>query len=419
MIETIVFDNGLRVCLDARPYLRSCALGLFIASGSRFETPQSLGVSHCIEHMLFKGTDTLSARDIAEITDDTGGTLNAYTSKEYTCLYARVLREQVSAIFSVIAEMTLRPALREAELATEKSVIEEERSSYEDSSEDLCMDCYYESLWPQDMLGQNVVGTPDTIRAFTPDAIRAHMRAFYVPERMVAVFAGAFDREEVLAMCQKYFGTLRNTNHPMTYSCPQPHSFVRTVRKPFQQNILTLGAPAYPLEDPQVHAATYACAILGGAGSSRLFQRIREELGLVYSIDAYHAAFLGAGTACITMGLAAERESQALRETLRLCQAFPASITEAELERAKAQTIAAVTMSLESPSTCASRIGRNMLLRGEVLEEDALLDRLRNVTVDEVRAAAAECLHPSKFSLCVVGRPQSKKEYKSILEEYR
>ena len=177
--------------------------------------------------------------------------------------------------------------------------------------------------------------------------------------------------------------------------------------------------PGAALEDAQIHASTYACAILGGAGSSRLFQRIREEMGLVYSIDAYHAAFLGAGTVCITMGLAAGNEEKALRETLRLCAEFPASVTQQELDRAKMQTLAAVTMSLESPSTCASRIGRNMLLRGEALEEDALLEKLQSVTLEEVRQAAAQFLAPSDYSLCVVGKTRTQKYYQQILDEYR
>ena len=288
-MQTVTLSNGLRVCMDPRPHLRSCAVGLFVACGSRFETPETLGVSHCIEHMLFKGTDTLSARQIAEIADDTGGTLNAYTSKEYTCVYARVLKEQVPKIFSVIAQMALSPALREEELETEKAVIEEERIGYEDSSEDLCMDSFYASLWQDDMLGQNIVGTQQTIRAFSPDGIRAHMAAFYVPERMVVAFSGAFDEAAAVALCEDAFGGLKNTSNPLRYTAPQPFRFVRTVKKSFQQNVLTLGFPACALESPQIHASTYACAVLGGSGSSRLFQRLREEMNIpVFINSSYH-----------------------------------------------------------------------------------------------------------------------------------
>ena len=418
-MEIVTISNGLRICLDPRSHLRSCAVGFFIACGPRFETPETLGVSHCIEHMLFKGTDKLSARQIAEISDNTGGTLNAFTAKEYTCLYARVLREQTANIFAVMAEMVRHPALREAELETEKAVIEEERIGYEDSSEDLCTDRYYASFWRDDMLGRNIVGTKQTIQAFSADGIRAHMARYYVPERIVISFSGAFDRDEVVALCERHFGDLQNTNHPLTYSTPRVYRFVKTVRKPFQQNVLTLGFPACSIENPQIHASTYACAVLGGSGSSRLFQRLREEMRLVYSVDAYHAAYLGAGTACITMALAAEKEEAALRETLRLCRDFPSSITQQEFDRAKLQTRAAVAMSLESPSTSAARIGRNLLLRNNLLEEDELLQILESVTLDEVREAAAQALQPDKVSLCVVGKTRTQKEYRAILNEYR
>ncbi len=414
-MEQITLDNGFRIYLEPRPWLKSCAVGLYIGSGARFETPQTLGVSHFIEHMLFKGTETLSARRIAEINDDTGGTLNAYTAKEYTCLYARVLAQDVREIFSVIADMTLHPALRADELETEKGVIAEERSSYEDSPEDWCMDCFYESFWPDDMLGQNIVGTRETIASMTADTIRAHMRQYYVPERMVAVFCGAFDRGEVLALCERHFGALQNTGNPLRFTVPETARFIRCERKDLQQNVLTLGLPGLALDDPRIHALTYACAILGGAGSSRLFQRIREEMGLVYSIDAFHSAFLGTGSVCISMALSAANETAALQETLRLCRDFPDSVSETELARAKRQTVSAVAMSLESPGSTASRIGRNALLRGSVLSEEELLHALSAVTLDDVRDAARTFLRTEDFSICAVGKTKSQKQYRSIL----
>ena len=415
-MEQITLHNGLRIYLEPRPWLKSCAVGLFIGSGARFETPQTLGVSHCIEHMLFKGTETLSARRIAEITDDTGGTLNAYTAKEYTCLYARVLSCHTETIFSVIADMALHPALRPQELETEKSVILEERSSYEDSPEDLCMDMFYESYWPDDLLGQNIVGTRETIASMTPDRIRAHMQTFYVPERMVVVFSGAFDRDEVCALCEKHFGALQSMGNPLRSTAPQTAQFIRTVPKDLQQNVLTLGFAGVPLEDRRLHAYTYACAILGGTGSSRLFQRIREEMGLVYSIDAFHTAFLGTGVSCISMALAASKEKAALEETMRLCREFPDSVTEDELKRAKMQALAAVTMSLESPGSSASRIGRNALLLGRVPTEEELLENLRRVTLDDVRDAAREMFREQRVSLCAVGKTKTEKQYQKILQ---
>lgn len=415
-MEQITLKNGFRIFLEPQPWFASCALGLFIGSGSRYETPQTLGVSHFIEHMLFKGTESLSARRIAEISDDMGGTLNAYTTKEYTCLYARVLKCNVREMLSMISDMALHPALREDELETEKGVILEERNGYEDSPEDLCMDTFYESFWPDDLLGQNIVGTRETILGINAETIRAHLQKYYVPERMVAVFCGAFNRDEVVSLCESHFGALQNTNNPLTFSSPRTEQFVRCVHKDLQQNVLALGLPGLPLEDKRMHALNYACAVLGGATSSRLFQRIREELGLVYSIDAFRSSFLGAGAICILLGLSAENETAALKETLRLFCAFPGSITQKEFDRTKMQALSGITMSLESPASVASRIGSNALLRGEVLSVEETLEEIRAVTLDEVQQIARELFCPERLSLCAVGKTQTEEEYRSILQ---
>lgn len=416
-MELITLSNGLRICLDHRPWFASCSLGLYIASGSRFETPETLGVSHFIEHMLFKGTDSLSARRIAEISDDLGGTLNAYTAKEYTCLYARVLTSHIEKMFSMICDMVLHPSLEKRDIDTEKGVIQEERASYEDSTEDLCMDTFYDKFWFPDMLSQNIVGTKETIDSMTDETLRRHMQKFYVPERMVAVFSGAFDREAVLESCEKLLGALPNAGNPLTYAPVKSNTFIHTVPKPVQQNVITLGLPGLPLEDDRCHALTFAMNILGGSGSSRLFQKIREDLGLCYSVDAFHTAYLGAGALCISMGLSAKHEMQALSEIRSILKAFPDSVSAEELERAKMQSIAAVTMALESTDAAASRIGRNVLLRGEVMPQEQLFENLRKVTLDEVKALSGEYLLPDRLSICAVGKVKRRSNYEIILWE--
>ena len=365
--------------------------------------------------MLFKGTESLSARQIAEISDNIGGSLNAYTAKEFTCVYARVLSCNIRTIFSVIADMTLHPALKAEELETEKGVILEERRGSEDNPDDLCAESFFESYWPDDLLGQNIVGTQETILSMTPDVLRAHMKKYYVPERMVIVFCGAFDRDEVCALCEQYFGSLQNTDNPLTYTVPRTAQFIRTVPKDLQQNVLALGFPGVSMGDERLHAHIYANIILGGSASSRLFQRIREELGLVYSVDAFHNPFLGTGVACVTMALSADKEETALRETMRLCRELPDTLTEEELERAKMQMLSGVAMSIESPGSSASSIGRSALLLNRVLTDDEVYERLQRVTLDEVRQAAREMFCSDRVSLCAVGKTKSEEYYRSIL----
>ena len=414
-MEIITLNNGFRICLEPRPWLKSCAIGLFIGSGSRYETPQTHGISHCIEHMLFKGTETLSARQIAEIDDDTGGSLNAYTSRELTCVHARVLSCHVEKILSLIADMVLHPALSAEELETEKSVILEEYNSSKDNPDDLCMETFYESYWQGDFLGKKILGTRETIRSMSTEMIRAHMEKFYVPERMVISICGAFDRDAVCALCEKEFGALQNIGNPIRYTSPQMTQFIRTVPKDLQQNVLTLGFPGMPLEDDRSIAYRYALSVLGGTTSSRLFQRIREQMGLVYSIDAFHLPFMGAGVSCVSMALAAGKETAALEETMRLCRELPQTVTESELKRAKMQSIASITMAFESSVSSASRVGMSILIRDSVLTEDEVLQKNQDVTLDDVRSAAQDMFLSGKVSLSVVGKTKTEEDYRSIL----
>lgn len=414
-MERIIFDNGFRILLNPLPWLKSCSMGVFVGSGSRFETPETSGISHFIEHMLFKGTQTLSARDIAVMTDETGGSLNAYTAKEYTCFYARSLTKHIEKIFGLIGEMVTSPSLKKEDVELEKGVVLEELSSYEDSSEDLCMDTFYDCFWKDDMLGKNIVGKKETVLSFDEKMMRDHMARFYVPERTVAVFSGNFDRDTVVSLCEKYFGKLKNTRFPLTADTAKSHRFIKRINKRFEQNIITLGFPGISSLDDRLHACNFACAMLGGTGSSRLFQRIREECGLVYSIDAFNTAYLQAGALCVSMGLSHLNEEKALCEVLRIIKEFPDTLTEEEFDRVKEQTVAAVTMSLESPGTAASRLARGELLLGKALSEDELLSDLADVSFSDVRDISKSLFDPKNISLCVVGKVNSQKFYRDIL----
>ncbi len=415
IMERIVFDNGFKIILDPLPWLKSCSMGVWAGSGSRFETSETSGLSHFIEHMLFKGTTSLSARDIAVMTDETGGSLNAYTAKEYTCFYARSLTGHIEKIFSLIGDMITSPLLREEDIELEKGVVLEELSSYEDSSEDLCMDTFYECFWKDDMLGKNIVGRRETVLSFDEKSIRAHMSRFYVPERTVAVFSGNFDKDQVISLCRKFFGNMKNTGFPIEFSKAEGHSFIKRINKHFEQNIITLGFPGIPSLDKNLHACNFACAMLGGTGSSRLFQRLREELGLVYSVDSFNTAYLGTGAVCISMGLSHKNEEQALCEIMKAVKDFPDTVTKDEFRRIKEQTEASVIMSLESPGTRASRLGRAELLSGHAISEEQLISELNAVTFDDVRDVSKMIFNPLHISLCVVGKPNTQKFYREIL----
>lgn len=415
-MEKITFDNGFRLLLEQDERAKSCAMGVWAASGSRFETSETLGLSHFIEHMVFKGTTTRSAFDIAALTDEFGGSLNAYTAKEYTCYYARALPEHVTAVFEVIGDMLTSPKLDDADIALEKGVVCEEISMYEDSPEDLCADALTGAVWRDDMLGRSILGTRETVGSFTRESLINHMGLMYVPERMTAAFCGKFSRDKVIDECEKFFGSMKNTGNPPEFSEAVYHPSTVCVRKSFEQNQLCLAYPGVSATDPRRHALNLLCSMLGSSSSSRLFQRLREELGLVYSVDSYAVMHINSGLIAISMGLSRDAEELAVRETMNIISSFASDVTHRELDRAKNQAKASLVMGLESVSAVTSRMGRNELLFGKVSSEDELITGIEGVTLDEIKEIARELFEPSRASICAVGKVGRKSLYCDLIK---
>lgn len=414
--KIIKLDNGLRIAVQKSDHAKTCSMGIWVASGSCYETPETAGTSHFIEHMLFRGTQKRSALDIAVEMDEIGGILNAYTAKEITCFYAHTLTEHMPKALDIICDMIKNPRLSADDIELEKGVIKEEIAMYEDSPEDLCADTYYENVWAGSMLGSNILGTPQTVDAVTRESLCAHLAKFYVPERMVISFSGNFDEEKAIEICKNYFSEMKNTGFEIAPVFAEYKKSITVIKKDFMQNQLILGFPGITLTDKRKHAVTLISSILGSASSSRLFQRIREELGLVYSVDSASVSHLDAGVFIVCMGLSKKSEKKAITEALRIIADFPETVTEKELDRAKEQTVASFVMSLESVSSLASRNGRNVLFYGKVIPEDEVINQIRSVTLEDLKKTAAEILDISKISLCAAGNVNGEKTYKEILK---
>ena len=403
-LQKVTLDNRLRILLERDEKMRSCSLGVWIASGSGYENAASMGHSHFMEHMLFKGTPTRSAQDIAEQMDAIGGVLNAYTAKEYTCIYARALSDHVDKAFSVIADMVTNPRLCETDIETEKGIIAEEIAMYEDSPEDLCMDLFYEHVWPDSAFGRNILGTRTSVAATRLDSLCTHLQRYYRPSRMVVSFCGNFDTDRALALCEEYFGTVQDAPDEL---CPAEIRYqpaVHLLEKDIEQNQVILGFPGVSADDERKYAVQLFSTLLGGASSSRLFRRIREELGLVYSIDSFHVPHLTGGLFGIAMGVSPDAQEQALAESCKILQSFNAGVSEDELARAKEQAIAGMIMSFESSAARVSHAGRSELLHGRIHSEDEIIANIRAVTLDELRDTAALVTDPAQASFCVVGQ---------------
>ena len=415
--KKITLDNGLRIVIQKNGNAKTCSLGVWVGSGSCFETPETAGTSHFIEHMLFKGTEKRSALDIAVEMDEIGGVLNAYTAKEMTCFYAHTLSEHSAKALDIICDMIMNPKLSPEDIELEKGVIREEIAMYEDSPEDLCADSYYEKVWRGSMLGSNILGTNQTVDSVTRESLSAHMKKFYVPERTVVSFSGNFDENEAVEICKKYFSGMKNTGFELTPVSADYSPGIYRIKKDFMQNQLILGFPGIPLSDKRRDCASLISSILGASSSSRLFQTIREKLGLAYSVDCVNVAHLNAAVFIVCMGLSKKSEEQAIAETLKIISEFAETVTEKELARAKEQTVAGFVMSLESVSSIASRNGKGVLLHGRPRSEEEVIKAVRGVTLDEIRQTAKEIFDFSKLSLCCVGDVGSEKNYRKYLSK--
>ncbi len=417
-MEKVVLNNGLRIMMESAPWSKSATMGVWIGSGSRYETPENSGISHFIEHMLFKGTQQKSAREIAEEMDDIGGALNAFTAKEYTCLYTRALTEHVEKAFQMIAQMLTSPKFSPEDIALEKGVIIEEIGMYEDSPEDLCVDTLYHHVWREDMLGANILGTEETVCSMSREKLLAYMGSMYVPERMVISICGRFDREKFLELCEYYFGGMQNTNHPIVSAPVAYHKSVSVRMKDFEQTQLCIAFPGLGLGDPRRFALSLLLSILGSSSSSRLYQRIREQLGLVYSIDSFSATHLGGGLLGIAAAVSPKSEEQALKEIFNVLKKFVQDIEVKELVRAQNQYRANILMSMESNASIASHMAVSELLQNRVIDLQATADAIAAVTIEEAQNLAQELFDISKASICAVGKVRDEEFYQNISSKH-
>lgn len=415
-MDIITFENGLRIVLDKNENVRTCAFGVMVASGSGYESPETAGTSHFIEHMLFRGTEKRTALELAVEMDEIGGRMNAYTTTGITMFYAHTLTEHVAKAMDIICDILMNSKFSPDDIELEKGVIKEEIAMYKDSPEDVCLDTFYENIWKGSPLANNILGTPENIDGICREKLVAHMEKFYVPERMIVTISGNFNEDTVLEICRNYFGSMKNTGfetvHPTAVYQPQ----IITVKKDFSQNQLILGFNGISIEDKRrCRTADYVSAILAGGSSSRLFQTLREQLGLVYSVDSTSACHPKTGLMLIDMGLSKKSEKKAIKETLKILEAFPHDITEREVAVTKEHIVSGFVMGSESVRARASKNARSLFNYGYIEPDDSRIESIRSITVDEVRKLSAEIFDLKNISLCAAGKVHTEEEYKEFL----
>lgn len=409
-MEKIVLKNGLRVLYIPIESARSASVAVWIFSGSRHEKFEQRGISHFIEHMLFKGTKTRTSRDISEQMDMLGGGLNAYTAKEYTRYYAQTLAENAVKAFDIICDMLLNPLLDAEDTKRERNVILDEMAMYEDSGEDVAHESLFAAVWPDSPLGRPICGVKETVSSFGSDDFREYMSTNYTPERMIVVVAGAYDREGIDRLIRETLGSMKRGNGALLNDIPVFTPSLTLKKKGFEQTSLVLATPGIQSGDPRRYAMMILNFIVGGGASSRLFQRLREELGLAYSVYSAHTAALGAGVFTVSASFSAGSQEIILREINEILEQISHGVTEEEFERARAQVKASNTMGLETVFARATFAGHNELFEGRQITPDEILENLNKLTLDDVYRLAAEVLGGNR-ALSVAGKVKKRSFY--------
>ena len=390
MFDHWTLENGLHVVGERLPYLRSVSIGVWMRVGSMMETPAENGLSHFLEHMVFKGTEKRSTRDIAEEMDAVGGQMNAFTGKDCTCFYAKVIDEDLPLAVDILSDMTLHASLDETEFKKERGVILEEISMEEDSPEDVVHELLSRIQFGNQAAGMPILGPAEQIAAYTRDDLANYRARHYHPENCVVALAGNYDPEQVLTLIQQYFGEWKKSGQRQTVPPMQPIPGQKAAKeKDTEQLHICLGYPGTFLGSDELYPMSVMNNLLGGAMSSRLFQKIREEMGMAYSIYTYPSTYVGCGTFAVYAGVSPKNGHAVLDETLKqldlLCRD---GVTEKEFREAKNQLRGSYLLGLESPGSRMQSMGRGQLHLDRCMTPEETVAKIEAVTIESVNAVA-------------------------------
>ena len=416
MYRSITLPNGARILTQHIPGVRSAALGFFVGAGSRHERAVENGAAHFIEHMSFKGTAKRTAGDLAREMDAIGGQVNAYTTKEQTCYYARCLDSHLDRAEDLLCDMLFASRFDQGDVELERGVILEEIGMYEDTPEDLCAERLSMAVYKGDSLGRPILGRASTLEKMTGEWLKTWQQEHYVPRAMVVSLTGSFSQHHVDALAQRLSALPDRPAQPSRPAYYRPAVTVR--KKAIEQNHLILAFPGLSYLDERRYQLLLLNSILGGGCSSRLFQQLREERGLCYSVYSYVSDHADTGVLGIYTGLSREQEQPAL-ETVRaiVSQLADRGPSQEELDRAREQAKANILMGLESVQARMSHLGSSTLLYGRVREPEELLAAYDRVTREDLRRLSQELFAFSGASLSAVGRVRPGEEYSRWLEE--
>ncbi|MDB6175899.1 pitrilysin family protein [Paracoccus sp. Z330] len=401
-LRLTTLPNGLRIATRNMPGLHSASLGVWVSAGGRNERVDQNGIAHFLEHMAFKGTTTRTALQIAESIEDVGGFINAYTSRDATAYYVRVLENDVDLAFDVISDIVLNPIFDPREIEVERGVILQEIGQSLDTPDDIIFDWLQEAAYPDQAIGRPILGPAERVGSFGRADLAGFVSENYGPGQMIVAAAGAVDHDRIVRLAQQAFGQMRPVVQQPREAAVWQGREVRNVKKLEQAHFaLALEGPGYLSED--FYAAQIFSAALGGGMSSRLFQKIREERGLCYTIFAQSGFHDDTGMLTIYAGTGGDDVAGLADLTVDEIKRAAEDLTGVEVERAKAQLRAGLLMGLESPSAQAERIARVLAIWGRVLDPAEVAERIAAVNLTEVRAHAERLIAQARPALALYG----------------
>ncbi len=385
--------NGIRVVTERVPASSAVSVGIWVNAGSRDEPEELSGISHFIEHMIFKGTENRTALEIAKTFDRLGGFSNAFTSKETTCFHAKVMESHLDTVMDLLADIFLNSVFHPVEVERERQVILQEISMVEDSPDDLIHELFSRHFWRGNQVERSILGTPETVSTIRPDTLKQHMRDFYVGDRVVVSAAGCVDHDEFVKRVEALFSEVPGRMSPNGRQRPRPHYGLKTHRKELEQTHMLLGMPGPEAGNPERYKYLLMNVILGGSMSSRLFQEIREKYGLAYAVYSFISSFEDAGMLGIYAGVAPENSAKVMELAIREMEKLADnSLDEQELDHAKDHVKGGLLLSSENSDSRMSKIARDELYLGRFVSYDELVEKIDAVSREDIRQCAQECI---------------------------
>ena len=402
--EITTLDNGIRVITETVNHVQFMSMGFWVGVGSRYETEQQWGITHFIEHMLFKGTERRTAEQISSEVDAVGGQPNAFTSKENTCYYIKTLTEDFPLAMDVLSDMFLHSRFSNEEIAKEREVIIEEIKMYEDTPDDQVHDLLAANLWPQHPLGRAILGTEESIAAFDHDMLKDYMKQYYTGSNIVVSVVGNIDHAQVVEAVKAALGAIPKGQKNTFPLAGRAEAGVHCYYKDIAQSQICVAVPGVAKEDDRLFPLSILNTYLGGGMSSRLVKKIREEEGLAYSVYSYNGSYTDTGAFVIAVGTRPENCQRVIDIILQeLEDVRQHGITSQELEKSFSQLKGSLFMGLETVNSRMNKLGRSMLAYDRVITPEENVEELSKVTVADVKALANDLFRRENLQVTVLG----------------